>query len=152
MSTLTVKFKRLVDIATIPTRALPGDLGFDLFAVGTVAIQAGETLAVSTGVAAEFPEGWGGFIKARSSQGKRGIDILGGVVDSGYRGELIVLIHNANQVPEFEDPEDEVVIYNQGDKIAQLVLVPVFPGTSEELQGDLSNTARGERGFGSTGR
>jgi dUTP pyrophosphatase len=146
-----VKFKKLVSNAKIPCRALPGDLGFDLFAVDTVPLQAGQTLAVKTGIAAEFPENWGAIIKARSSQGKLGIDVFGGVVDSGYRGEIIVLLHNANPVPEFAEDESDVIIYNAGDKIAQLVLVPVFPGTSEELQGELSTTERGAAGFGSTG-
>src|SRR5208282_2477770 len=114
-----IKFKRLVPNAKIPSRAHEGDLGFDLFAVGTVCIPAGEVVPVSTGIAAGFPLGWGAFIKARSSQGKMGLNILGGVVDSGYTGELIVLIHNTN------DPRSEThAIYAAGDKIAQLVLVP----------------------------
>lgn len=142
-----VKFKKLVSNAIIPARAHAGDLGFDLFAVDTVPVQAGQVVAVKTGIAAEFPEGWGAFIKARSSQGKLGIDVFGGVVDSGYRGELIVLLFNSNDVA-----SEGHVVYHAGDKIAQLVLVPVFPGTGEELEGSLSNTTRGMQGFGSTGR
>ena len=82
---MILKAKRLQQNATIPARALPGDLGFDLFAVDNVCVQAGETVAAKTGIALEFPEAWGGIIKARSSQGKIGIDVFGGVVDSGYR-------------------------------------------------------------------
>lgn len=142
----TIKFKRLYPNAKIPTRALPGDLGFDLFSLEPVFIQAGETVPVKTGIAAGFPSGWGAFIKARSSQGKVGLDIYGGVVDSEYRGEIIVLLHNSN------DPRSEGhVSYDQGDKIAQLVLVPVFPGTAEETD-VLEESERGAGGFGSTGR
>ena len=152
MSNLIVKFKKLNDNARIPARALPGDLGFDLFALEPVHLYAGETVPVKTGIAAEFPEGWGAFIKPRSSQGKVGIDVFGGVVDSGYRGELIVLLHNANAPSSGALGQDEeIIIYNAGDKIAQLVLVPVFPGISEETD-TLSETQRGSAGFGSTGR
>lgn len=143
---LTIQFKRLNPNARIPNRAHPTDLGFDLFTVDTVPIPAGSVVAVSTAIAARFPEGWGGIIKARSSQGKVGINILGGVVDQGYRGEIIVLVHNTND-PQSEGHE----IYHAGDKIAQLVLVQVFPGTAEETD-RLENTDRGTSGFGSTGR
>lgn len=143
---MILKAKRLQQNATIPARALPGDLGFDLFAVDNVCVQAGETVAAKTGIALEFPEAWGGIIKARSSQGKIGIDVFGGVVDSGYRGEIIVMLHNSN------DPASEGhVYYSRGDKIAQLVLVPVFAGEVEEVN-KLVDSTRGERGFGSTGR
>src|SRR5271168_2033468 len=142
---LTIKFKRLVKNAIIPTRAKAGDLGFDLFAVDTIPVPAGATVSAKTGIACQFPEGWGGFIKARSSQGKNGLDIYGGVVDSGYRGEIIVLISNTN-----DSRSEAHEIYKAGDKIAQLVLVPVFPGTSEEVD-TLEVSERGTNGFGSTG-
>lgn len=143
---MILKFKRLVENAKLPTRANPGDLGFDLFTLDAVGVQAGQTLAIKTGVACEFPEGYGAFIKARSSQGKVGIDVFGGVVDSGYRGELIVLLHNSADVH-----SEGHIVYAAGDKIAQLVLVPVFPGTTEETT-TLGETARGDKGFGSSGR
>lgn len=143
---MELKVKRLKPNAKLPVRQHPGDLGFDVFTLDTVCVQAGQTLAISTGMACEFPEGWGGVIKARSSQGKAGIDVFGGVVDSGYRGEIIVVLHNT------ADPQGEGhVIYKAGDKIAQLVLVPVFPGTVQEI-GTLSESSRGAQGFGSTGR
>lgn len=143
---MELKVKRLHANAKLPTRAHSGDLGFDLFAIETVGVQPGQTVAAKTGVSCEFPEGWGAIIKARSSQGKVGVDIFGGVVDSGYRGEIIVLIHNT------ADPASEgTVIYYAGDKVAQLVLVPVFPGTVEEVT-SLCETSRGAQGFGSSGR
>lgn len=145
-SNLKIKFKKLIPDAKIPLRATAGDLGFDLFAVESIPVQAGSTVAIKTGIAAEFPEGWGGIIKARSSQGKIGLDVYAGVVDSGYRGEIIVLVHNSN------DPRSEAhEFYKAGEKIAQLVLVPVFPGTAEESD-VLEGSARGTSGFGSTGR
>jgi dUTP pyrophosphatase len=143
---MDLKVKRLNENAIIPKRANPGDLGFDLFAVDTVVVQAGQTVSAKTGVACEFPEGWGACIKARSSQGKRGLDVFGGVVDSGYRGEIIILLHNS------ADPHSEdVVIYEKGEKIAQLVLVQVFPGTAVEVS-ELETSVRGEKGFGSSGQ
>ena len=143
---LTIQFKRLNPNARIPNRAHPTDLGFDLFTVDTVPIPAGSVVAVSTAIAARFPEGWGGIIKARSSQGKVGINILGGVVDQGYRGEIIVLVHNTND-PQSEGHE----IYHAGDKIAQLVILPVAIARLVEAD-ELSETRRGHGRFGSTGR
>jgi dUTP pyrophosphatase len=142
-----LKVKLLDKRATYPNRAHEGDLGFDLFAIETTVIQAGETKLVRTGIAIQFPEGWGAVVKARSSQGKRGIDILGGVIDQGYRGEIGALVCNTN------DPLSAAhEIYYEGDKIGQLVLVPVFPGWIEGVNEFDNETARGEKGFGSTGR
>src|SRR5208337_1262226 len=158
---MELQVKRLHENAKLPQRAYPGDLGFDLFAVETVAIQPGQTVAAKTGIACTFPEGWGAIIKARSSQGKAGIDVFGGVVDSGYRGEITVLLYNSNAPVEYRGSggclgpnnsiSDPTVIYNHGDKIAQLVLVPVFPGTVQETT-TLGESVRGTQGFGSTGR
>ena len=145
---MELKVKRLKPNAILPTRANPGDLGFDLFTLETVAVPTGQTVAIPTAIACEFPSGWGAFIKARSSQGKKGIDVFGGVVDEGYRGELIVLLHNSN---EYIPNTDNVIIYSAGDKVAQLVLVPVFPGDVQEVT-TLDESQRGERGFGSSGK
>lgn len=143
-----VKFKKLKFNASIPSHARSGDLGFDLhLAMDSLAIQPSETVAAETGIAVALPEGWGAFIKPRSSQGKAGITIFGGVVDHGYRGELIVLLHNANSIA-----SREVVFYEEGDKIGQLVLIPLYQGTSVEVEDFDDVTARGSSGFGSTGR
>jgi len=142
----TLQFKRLNADAKIPNRAHTGDCGFDLFTLDPVCIQAGEVVSIPTGIAAGFPPGWGGIIKARSSQGKMGINVLGGVVDQGYTGQIIVMLHNTA-----DSHSDNNVFYEAGDKIAQLVLIPVFPGAVEEVK-ELGETERGEKGFGSSGR
>lgn len=151
---MDLKVKLLYGNAKVPTRANAGDLGYDLFAINTVVVQPGQTVMAETGVAFEFPEGWGAIIKARSSQGKNGLDVFGGVVDNGYRGEVKVLLHNsAPESPRILGPkvEDATVIYYAGDKIAQLVLVPVFPGAIQEVA-TLGESERGEKGFGSSGK
>lgn len=150
---LELKVKLLDHKARVPARALPGDLGFDLFSLDDVVVQPGETITAKTGVAFEFPEGWGALVRPRSSQGKAGITIHAGVVDSGYRGEVVVLVHNTNEFVA-NDPglnSDNTIVYKAGDKIAQLVLIPVFPGTIVQVE-ELGASERGARGFGSTGR
>jgi len=146
MDSPILKVKRLDTRAKLPSRAHPGDLGFDLFALETVGVQPGQVVSAKTGVAFQFPEGWGALVRPRSSQGKAGIHILGGVVDNGYTGQVVVMLYNT------ADPHSEgTVIYNAGDKIAQLVLVPVFPGTIQETS-NLDQTDRGDKGFGSSGK
>lgn len=143
-----LKVKKLHPDAILPRRAHETDLGFDLFALETVAVQAGQTVLAKTGIACSFPEGWGGIVKPRSSQGKAGIDVYGGVIDNGYTGEIGVLLYNSN--PSLGYIEN-VTIYKAGEKIAQLLLVPVFPGTIQEVT-SLHKTERGDKGFGSTGK
>lgn len=145
--------KRLDPRAIIPCRAHETDLGFDLFALETVAVQEGQTVLAKTGIACGFPEGWGGIVKARSSQGKAGVNVLGGVIDNGYTGEIGVLLHNTNEFSEtmIRIYGDKTIIYNAGDKIGQLVLVPVWEGDTIEVD-ELEQTIRGDKGFGSTGK
>jgi dUTP pyrophosphatase len=141
-SLMELKIKKLNPAAVIPSRVHTGDLGFDLFALETVAVQAGQTVLAKTGIACGFPKGWGGIVKGRSSQGKAGIDVLGGVIDNGYTGEVGVLLHNNS---------DDVIIYGAGNKIGQLILVPVFEGGTIEVE-ELGETTRGAQGFGSSGQ
>lgn len=148
---MNLKVKKLHPDAKLPTRAYEGDLGFDLYALYNERILEGETEQISTGIAIEFPSGWGGIIKARSSQGKKGLNILGGVVDQGYRGEIIVQLHNSTTRDCDEDLEyrhQERI--NAGEKVAQLVLVPVFIGEVEEVT-ELNETERGEKRYNSSG-
>lgn len=118
-------------------RANPLDAGLDLRATEGGALYHGRVTAVKTGVTADIPPGHVGLVMGRSSLARKGVGVLGGVIDSGYTGEIIVLLtlHQHGTLP-----------FDEGDKIAQLVVVPLsfyIPGAVSE---------RGARGFGSTGR
>ena len=137
------KLKCLVeDKAFLPKRANPTDAGADLMSLDTLEIYPGEQKLVSTGVAVKIPEGYAGFIFNRSSQGKKGITIPHsvGVIDSGYRGNIKVILKNIS-----EDPYK----IERGDRIAQLVIVPIVLCEFEDIWND---TERGAGGFGSTGK
>ena len=127
--------------AELPQRAHRTDAGSGLFSYEECEIYPGEQKLVDTGIAIKIPEGYGGFIFNRSSQGKKGITIPHsvGVIDSDYRGNLKVLLKNIG-----EDPYKISV----GDRIAQLVIMPVLLVEFKDIWND---TARGTGGFGSTG-
>lgn len=127
--------------AQLPKRAHRTDAGADLFSYEECEIYPGEQKLVDTGIAIKIPEGYGGFIFNRSSQGKKGITIPHsvGVIDSDYRGTLKVLLKNIG-----EDP----YTIEQGDRIAQLVIQPVQIVNFKDVWND---TERGTGGFGSTG-
>lgn len=160
-----MKAKKLDTRAIIPTRAHSDDLGFDLYAIERVVVPGGGSIKARTGIAIEFPPGWGGFIKPRSSQGSKTMDVYGGVVDGGYRGELLVLLYNGN-ADELECDmiwNDEMegsmpvrlipdtIIYEAGEKIGQLVPIQIYPHDIIEVQDFSDETSRGDKGFGSTG-
>ena len=121
----------------------PGDAGYDIRSAQYVYISPKSQVKVSTGLHLEIPEGYVGIIKDRSSMAANRIYTHGGVIDSAYRGEIIVVLSN-----ETEDP----FTINVNDKIAQIVIVPYFTEVLERVQTlDLTGTARGNNGFGSTG-
>ena len=142
-----IKFKRLNDLARIPKRATPNSAGYDLFAAieNPIVIKAGKTVKIGTGLAMELPDGYVGAIFARSGlatrEGLRPANAVG-LCDSDYRGEYIVALHN---------DLDKDAIVNPGDKIAQLVLLQYEEMVFEEVE-ELSDTIRGNGGFGSTGK
>jgi deoxyuridine 5'-triphosphate nucleotidohydrolase len=138
----TLKIKKLHDYAIVPTKAYNGDAGYDLYAVEPLYLKPGETGGVSTGIAMELPEGYHAFIWGRSSMGKKGFDVYGGVIDNSYRGELIVQLHSSRS---------DYTQINKGDKVAQLIIqkVPHFP---IDVVNQLSDSDRGEKGFGSSGK
>lgn len=142
---LTVlKFQKLHSDATAPTRSHTGDLGYDLYANDTVTIGPGQRAKVSTGVAFQFPGGWGGFVKDRSSMAMQTtLEVIAGVLDCGYIGEASVLFANYGT---------EDILINIGDKIAQMVLVPLANFPLEEVEEIISTDGRGSDGFGSTDR
>jgi len=135
------KILKLDPAAHAPEKAHPGDLGFDLFSNERQTIPAGEMRPVKTGIAVAFPAGWGGIIKDRSSLAFKRIVTSAGVIDNGYRGEIMILLTNNSAA--------EVTI-EAGQKIAQLIPCPVVDWTVEVVE-DLSETSRGANGFGSTG-
>jgi dUTP pyrophosphatase len=137
---------RLNDDAVLPSRAHEGDAGLDLYACEAAHIGPGERWSVGTGVAVEIPDGHAGLVLPRSGLAKRhGIGLVNspGLIDSGYRGEIRVLLLNT-------DPA-EVFRVAPGDRIAQLVITPI--ALTEPIESEaLADSARGDGGFGSSGR
>ena len=148
---MELKVKKLTDTAKIPERAHQGDLGYDIFADEDIRIKSGEHKLVSTGISVFTNSYKYGFvIKDRSSMACKGLFVHGGVIDSGYTGEVKVLFHNANIATSPFSSTSHYTI-NKGDKIAQLVPTKVVNFEVEEV-GELYETKRGKKGFGSTGK
>lgn len=142
-----VKVKKLDSRAIIPTRGSADAAGADLYALADsdIIINPGETVLVHTGIALEIPSGLVGLVYARSGLStKMGLAPANkvGVIDADYRGELMVALYNQS---------GEVRTVPHGERIAQLVIAPYIPAVFEETD-ELSDTVRGEGGFGSTGR
>ncbi len=136
--------KRLSDAATLPIRAYEGDAGLDLAACERVELGPGERAVVGTGLTVAIPDGHAGFVQPRSGLAARhGITILNtpGLVDSGYRGELKVVLLNTDRAEPF--------VVEPGMRIAQLVVVPVALPEPTEVS-ELPDSERGEKGFGSS--
>ena len=136
--------RRLRDDAIVPVQAYEGDAGLDLAACDRVEIGPGERALVSTGLAVAIPEGFAGFVQPRSGlAAEHGITVLNtpGLIDSGYRGEVRVILHNADAAAPF--------VVEPGMRIAQLVVVPVAEIEPVEVD-ELPATERGVRGFGSS--
>ena len=144
---IDVRIKKLRENAVIPTYGSEYAAGADLYAAvdEPVTIQAGETKLIPTGLAFEIPEGYAGFIYARSGlASKRNLAPANkvGVIDSDYRGEVMTALHNHGK---------ETQTIEAGERIAQMVIAPYI--TAEFILSDsLDDTERGEGGFGSTGR
>ena len=139
---MKVEIQKVHADAKVPSYAHPGDAGMDLFAVEASSIAPGERALVATGIAMKIPEGYVGLIWDKSGlAAKKGLTMLGGVIDSGYRGEIKVVVQNLGS-------EDFEVV--SGNKIAQLLIQPVFQPELVEVE-SLDATSRGDGGFGSTG-
>lgn len=137
---------KLKEEAILPSRAHEGDAGLDLYACESAHIGPGERWGVGTGVGVEIPEGHAGLVLPRSGLARdHGIALVNapGLIDSGYRGELRVLLLNT-------DPAETFRI-EPGDRIAQLVVTPIAVAEPVEASA-LTETVRGEGGFGSSGR
>lgn len=140
---MEVKIKKTNKLAVIPTYASIGASGLDLTAIDLVLIKPGERTLLRTGISIELPQGYGAFVMGRSGNTiKRGLLVALGLIDSDYRGEIGVMAFNTT---------DKKMIIQQGDRIAQLVIMPTPQIDLEEVD-ELSDTQRGNDGFGSTGR
>ena len=143
-----LRVKLLEDGARLPEVAHPGeDLGYDVFALEGVVLRPRATVRVRTGIAVEARdpqtgEALGLLVRDRSSMAARGVATTGGVIDAGYRGEILVLMTNLG---------DGAVVLQAGEKIAQMIPVPVRTGLVEEVE-SLEESARAAKGFGSSGR
>jgi dUTP pyrophosphatase len=137
---------KLTPEAKMPTRAHAGDAGLDLYACEAAHIGPGERWSVGTGIAVEIPDGHAGLVLPRSGLAhKHGIALVNapGLIDAGYRGELRVLLLNT-------DPA-EIFRVEPGDRVAQLLVVPIALAEPVEAEA-LTESTRGDGGFGSSGR
>ena len=141
---MTLKFKRIHKDATIPAYAHPSDAGMDVRSVEEKVVPARGRALVRTGLVMMLPPGYEAQVRPRSGLAlKRGVTVLNtpGTIDSGYRGEVGVILFNSS---------DEDFAVAKGDKIAQLVIAPVMQPVVEETD-EIDDTDRGAGGFGSTG-
>lgn len=126
----------------MPSRAYPGDAGLDLAALTEIDIHPGEYVLIPTGVRAALPDGWWGFMHGRSSAwSKNRLDVRTAIIDSGYRGELMIGVTNKS---------GKTVRVNTGDRLAQYVLMPAYGGELVEMP-TLPEHDRGDNGYGSSG-
>jgi len=159
---MEVKFEKLHPLAKAPTRANNSDAGYDLYASRSMTINPMDRAIVPTGIAIEIPKGFYGRIAPRSGLAiKRGMDVLAGVIDSGYRNEVGVVLVNLN-IPEalyLQDNKSRALRsafgsrlrYDiiEGDRVAQLIIERCY--NVDWIEEELSDSERGERGFGSSG-
>jgi dUTP pyrophosphatase len=142
MERITLKIKKLHQDAIVPHYVHDGDAGMDLYSLEEIIIKAGERATVGTGIATEFSRGYVALVCDKSGlASKAGIKTMGGVIDCNYRGEYKVIMFNTSK-------QDYTV--KKGEKIAQVLIQPVIQAEIEEVN-ELSDTSRGEGGFGSTG-
>lgn len=139
---MQLRIKKLHSDAKIPSYAHPGDAGMDVFVLESLTLTPGERGLVRTGISLEFPEGYVLLVWDKSGiSTKHGIKTLAGVIDSGYRGEIQIGVVNLGQ---------ETHTFEAGSKVAQILVQPIVTAEIQEVE-DLSETSRGEGGFGSTG-
>jgi len=141
---MKVKIKKLSNTAVIPTYSKPGDAGLDLTATGIISNTTFE-ITYGTGIALQIPDGYVGLIFPRSSIRKYELQLSNsvGVIDSGYRGEIQFTFNKTNKLDSFS--------YRVGDRIGQIIILP-YPQIEFEETDELSDTERGDGGFGHTGK
>ena len=141
---IDVAVRRLREDAHLPHQAYEGDAGFDLAACEHVVLEPGDRAVVATGIAVEIPHGYAGFVQPRSGLAARhGVGVVNspGLIDSGYRGEIKIVLINTDR--------DEAFVVDPGMRIAQLVITPVAAVRMVEVE-ELAVSERGARGFGSS--
>lgn len=139
---MNVEIQKLEKQARLPEYAHPGDAGMDVFAFENLALEPGERGMVRTGVAMKVPEGYVGLVWDKSGRAvKEGLTTMAGVIDSGYRGEVQIVILNTST---------EAITIEAGQKVAQILIQPVICAMIQEVS-QLDDTSRGDNGFGSTG-
>ncbi|MFP4539448.1 MAG: dUTP diphosphatase [Candidatus Paceibacterota bacterium] len=139
---MEIKIKKIDKDMPLPEYGHKGDAGFDLKASRDISLPPKEKIAVPTGLALEIPEGYVGLIWDKSGLAvKHGMKVMGGVIDSTYRGEILVGVINLS---------DEIYSFAKGDKVAQMIIQEYKEVIFKEEE--LSETERGEGGFGSTGK
>jgi dUTP pyrophosphatase len=142
MNKSALRIKKMDPRAVLPKRAHPEDAGLDLHVLESVRIPAGQGVKLRTGIALEIPAGCVGMVADRSSLAAKGLKTAGGIIDAGYRGEVHIVLRNLTS---------EEIGLEAGDRVAQLLLVPILLSPVEEAT-ELSSTSRAAGGFGSTGR
>jgi dUTP pyrophosphatase len=135
-------FKPLHPDAVFPSRASPGSAGLDLYSTEAYSLQPMSVRSIPIGLSAEIPQGYYGKIFDRSSLAIKQIITLGGIIDSDYRGELIVILFNMSS---------ETYHIEKGDRIAQMICSPFIANSLVETN-ELTFTQRGAKGFGSSGK
>lgn len=139
---MKVKFKRLTSTAKLPTYANPGDAGLDVYCAHDVDVWPHSRCTIRTGIAAQFDDGYVALVWDKSGIAqKKGLTVLGGVLDSGYRGEWVIILYNTTQITKS---------FFAGEKIAQVLMQPVMRAEIEEVE-ELDETERGNGAFGSSG-
>lgn len=140
---ITVEFEKLKESVKLPTYAHKGDAGLDVYSTERKELGLGEQHLFKSGFAMKFPETHVCHVWPKSGLAhKHGIDVMAGVIDSSYRGEVGIILRNTGKKP---------YIVEKGDKIAQLVFTKIAVPTVKEVD-DIDNTKRGSSGFGSTGK
>lgn len=142
MSALPLNVRLLSASAILPTRSTSGSAGLDLYAVDAVVLTPNAPVKVRTGIAIQLPPGHVGLILDRSGLGSKGVRTLAGVLDADYEGEIVVCLAFLGQ---------GTLLLKPGDRIAQLVVLPIPALSVQEAWDDSRFSERGQGGFGSTG-
>ncbi len=137
---MILKVKKLDSDAKLPERKRDGDAGLDLYCIEDFEIEPNEIKIVRTGIAVEIPKGYFGMVKDRSGLASKGLHVLAGIIDENYRGEIKVVLINLGK---------EKLKFEKHSRIAQLLIIPYLK--VEIKEDELSQTERGENGFGSSG-